>query len=370
MPTIYLDHNATTPLRGEALAAMEPIWAGAFGNPSSAHAVGRQARRLLEESRERLANLLGALPSEILFTSGATEANNLALFGLPTSPGIVLGSYLEHPCVIEPLNQLAKRGFDVRWLPVNAKGFLELEWIPQHFGSELRLIAAMLANHETGAIQPIRAIAEQFPNIPFHCDAAQAVGKIPVNFRELHVASLSLSAHKFGGPKGIGALILKSGATLKPQQFGGHQQRGQRPGTEPLPLIAGMAAALEASLNELTAHAERVSKLRDRFLFKLAELNPISNTFEPALPNTLNLSFPGCRAEVLLMALDLEGVQCSTGSACSSGSLLPSPVLEAMNVPKALLESALRFSFAPTQSESEIDAAAEVVTRCVRRLRG
>ncbi len=402
MTPIDLDHNATTPTRPEVWAAMRPAW-DAGGNPASAHHAGRTARRYLEDARERVAALIGAAADEVVFTSGATEANNLALFGLAGEPGHILAAPIEHPCVIEPLKQLGTRGFAVEWLPVTHGGHVEQRAVVDRVRPDTRLVALMLANHETGALQPVRHVAKTLPkHVLLHCDAAQAVGKIPVNFRDLGVTSLTASGHKFGGPKGVGVLVLKRGTPLRPLLFGGHQQRGHRPGTEPVPLAVGFAAALELAVREMDANRAKLEALRARFLNRLRFRNPSPqppprsgegeservspplrfgegsgeglpftlNSPPDALPTTLNLSFPGCRSDVLLMALDLAGVACSTGSACSSGSLLPSPVLQAMGVPDEVLRSAIRFSFGPTLTEADIDDAADRVAGCVKQILG
>jgi cysteine desulfurase len=235
--------------------------------------------------------------------------------------------------------------------------------------ADTRFVTLMLANHETGAIQPVRHVAKTLPKtIPLHCDAAQAVGKIPVDFADLGVAALSASAHKFHGPKGIGLLLLKKGAPFQPTIFGGHQQRGVRPGTEAVPLAVGLAVALRHAVAEMESNRKKWLELREAFLANLGEAY-VLNGSPDGLPTTLNLSFPGCRAEVLLMALDLAGVACSTGSACSSGSLLPSPVLAAMGVQPEVLESAMRFSFHAGRTTEEMADAAKRVTECIRRTR-
>jgi cysteine desulfurase len=376
MAPIYLDHNATTPLLPQAWEAMRPALE-TVGNPSSPHHAGRRARQLLEDARERVAVRLGADPDEVIFTSGATEANNLALFGLANSPGRLLAAPIEHPCVVEPLKQLAGRGFAVDWLPVTPRGQVEASAVSERLCVNTRLVCLMLANHETGAIQPVRDVAERLPpGVALHCDAAQAVGKIPLNFRDLGATTLSASAHKFRGPKGVGVLLLKRGTPLRPQLFGGHQQRGHRPGTEPVALALGLAAALEHAVAEMDANRAHLTRLRQRLLDRLREaaapvvLNGPAPGNPDGLPTTLNLSFPGCRADVLLARLDLAGVACSTGSACSSGSLLPSPVLQAMGVSDDVLRSAIRFSVGPPLTESDIDDAAERIASCVRAMRG
>jgi cysteine desulfurase len=374
MDPIYLDNNATTPLLEAVWDAMRPFLTDVYGNPASAHQAGRRARRALEDARERVADILGARPDEVLFTSGATEANNLALFGLASDPpGHLIASPVEHPSVVEPLRQLARRGFAVDWLPVAADGIVRAEALAPLLRDDTRLVAIMLANHETGAVQPVRAVVEGLGGrAACHCDAVQAVGKLPVRFDGLGITTLALSAHKFHGPKGVGALLVRRGVSLPPLLHGGHQQRGRRPGTEPVALAVGLAAALEAARREHDARRERVLRLRRRFLERLrAGAAPVVLNGPEAggVPHTLNLSFPGCRADALLMSLDLAGVCCSTGSACSSGSLLPSPVLQAMGVPDEVLRSAMRFSLSPLLDEAAVDEAARRVVAVVQRLR-
>jgi cysteine desulfurase len=370
MRPIYLDHNATTPLLPEAWAAMRAVGDEAFGNPSSAHHAGRKARQALEDARERVAALLGAQPDEVTFTSGATEANNLAVFGL--AAGRAAASLIEHPCVVEPVRQLEARGAAVEWLPVDSRGIVRFPAV--HPGTHL--VCVMLANHETGAIQPVRDIASSLPpGVALHSDAAQAVGKVPVNFRELGVTTLTASAHKFGGPQGVGVLLTKRRTKLQPLLYGGHQQQGRRPGTEPVALAVGMATALDHRVRDMVADRAKLEALRERLWNRLREvaspvvLNGPEIGAPDALPTTLNVSFPGCRADLLLMALDLAGVACSTGSACSSGSLLPSPVLRAMGVPEEVLRSALRFSFGPAVEFADIDEAADRISSAVRTAR-
>jgi cysteine desulfurase len=374
MEPLYLDNNATTPLLPAVWDAMRPYFLHAFGNPASAHAVGRKARRALEDAREQVGVLLDAHPDEVLFTSGATESNNLALFGLCGDPpaGLIAG-LIEHPSVTEPLAQLAAAGFSLHLLPVAPTGAVEPATLAGTLAPDTRLLAVMLANHETGAVQPIEALAGQIPdNVAFHCDAVQAVGKIPVRFHALGVTSLSLSAHKFHGPRGIGALLLRRGSRLRPRNWGGHQQRGLRPGTEPVALVVGLAAALDLAIRELEARTAHVVALRRALLTALRERAApvvLNGPEQGGIPHTLNLSFPGIKADLLLMRLDLAGVACSAGSACSSGSLLPSPVLRAMGVPEAVLTSAVRFSLSPLLSADEVEEAARRIIRIVNDLR-
>ena len=354
--SIDLDANATTPLLP---AAREAIFAlDGIGNAASSHALGRRARRHLEDARERVAALLGAQPDETIFTSGATESNNLAILGRTARS--VLASPIEHPCAIEPIR---KRGLPIEWLAVSDDG------IAQVVDSTADFAVLQLVNHETGAIQPVPELAAR---LPLHADAAQAVGKMPVNFRELGVASLAASAHKFRGPVGIGLLLLRRGESLQPLFHGGHQQQGRRPGTESAMLAVGLAVALEHAVHAMTEHRVKWAAVHARLWEQLqAHAAPVvRNGPADPLPTTLNVSFPGCRGDLLLMALDLAGVACSTGSACSSGSLLPSPVLQAMRLPDDRLRSAIRFSFGPDLELDTMNEAARRIGIAVRKQRG
>jgi cysteine desulfurase len=371
---IYLDHNATTPLHPAVWEAMRPFFTDRYGNAASAHWAGRRARQALEEARERTASLLGADSDEVIFTSGATEANNLALFGLAgEGGGHLITSPIEHPSVSEPIRRLAERGFAVDTVPVDRSGIVRAEALADLLRPQTRLISVMYANNETGAIQPVSALAAQLPGgVAFHCDAAQAAGKIPFQFHQLGVTSLAISAHKFCGPQGVGALLLRRQTTLTAQLLGGHQQQGRRPGTEPVALAVGLARALGLAQEEGQRRHEYVLGLRRTFLeIMRATAGPVvlNGPAEGGLPHTLNLSFPGCKADSLLMNLDLAGVACSTGSACSSGSLLPSPVLQAMGVADDVLHSAMRFSLSFLLKEEEVREAARRIAAVVHRLR-
>jgi cysteine desulfurase len=374
MNGIYLDNNATTCLLPAVSEAMQPFLTESYGNPASAHWAGRRARQALESARERTAALLGAYADEVVFTSGATEANNLALFGLAGETAAhLINSPIEHPSVAEPVGRLARQGFAVDQLPVDASGVVRVEALAGLLRPETRLIAVMLANNETGAVQPVKELNALLDGrAAFHCDAAQMVGRLSVHFHELGVTTLALSAHKFHGPKGVGVLLVRRHAKLSPQLWGGHQQQGRRPGTEPVALAVGLAKALELAQQERAARLERVLHLRHRFLDRvLAAAAPVvlNGPKEGGVPHTLNLSFPGCRADSLLMNLDMAGVACSTGSACSSGSLLPSPVLRAMGVPEQILHSAMRFSLSFLLTDEAVDEAAQRIVKVVHRLR-
>jgi cysteine desulfurase len=365
MRPIDLDHNSTTPTRPEAWDAVR---AAPDGNPSSAHAAGRAARRALDAARERVAAALDCVPDEVTFTGGATEANNLAVFGLAAGGGHVVASPLEHPCVSEPLKQLAARGAEVEYLAASAAGVIDASAV--RVRPDTRLVSVMLANHETGAVQPVRAVVDAAGGVPVLTDAAQAVGKVPVSFRGLGVAAITASGHKFGGPKGVGLLVLRRGTAFAPTVFGGHQQGGRRPGTEPVPLAVGLAVALELAVRELDGRRAKWAALRERFWAALQAAAPVvCNSPADGLPNTLNVSFPGVRADLLLPALDLAGVACSAGSACSSGSLLPSPVLRAMQLPDPVVRSAVRFSFGRSTDFADIEEAAGCIGRAVWRIR-
>jgi cysteine desulfurase len=374
MDCIYLDNNASTPLLPAVAQAMHPLETEAYGNPASSHRAGRKARQALEDARELVAARLGAHSDEVVFTSGVTEANNLAVFGLAgRPPGHLIVSPIEHPCITEPVNQLAAMGFAVDRLPVNSAGVVRTEVLRDLLRPETRLVSVMLTNHETGAFQPVAHLTAQLPPaIAFHCDAAAAAGKLRVDFHALGVTTLTVSAHKLHGPKGVGALVVRRGCPLRPLLFGGHQQQGRRPGTEPVALAVGLAVAIDIAHQQAEQRHTAVLRLRHRFLEYLqvtAAPVVLNGPADAGVPHTLNLSFPGCRADALLMNLDLAGVACATGSACSSGSLLPSPVLRAMGVPDDLLYSAMRFSLSHLLTEAEVEEAARRVAAVVGRLR-
>lgn len=370
---IYLDNNATTPMLPAVWEAMRPYFIDVPGNPASSHRDGQKARQALEDARERTAALLGAHADEVIFTSGATEANNLAIFGLSSSAGHVISSGIEHPSVVEPIHKLVQHGLQYSNLPVNREGVVDPDALARFVRPDTCLVAVMLANHETGAIQPVDKLTCQLQDrVALHCDAAAGAGKIKIDFRSLGASSLTISGHKFHGPKGVGALLVRRGTKLRAQLFGGHQQQGRRPGTEPVALVVGMATALDLTMTELDDRTENVRALRQRFLDGLrrwAEPIAVNGSASDGIPHTINVSFPGCRADVLLMKLDLAGISCSTGSACSSGSLLPSPVLKAMGVEDAILHSAMRFSLSHLLTQTQVDEASARIGQAVNQLR-
>jgi cysteine desulfurase len=376
---IYLDYNATTPLDPEVLDAMRPYFLTA-GNAESRHAFGRSARRAWELSKETVARILGALPAEVIFTSGGTEANNLAIFGLAgaeTSPGHVISSPIEHPAIAEPVARLEAAGFAVDQVPVNGQGLADASRMAAAFRDDTRFVTLMLANNETGAVEPVGELAALAGarDIAVHTDAVQAVGRIPVHFHDLGVTTLAASAHKFHGPVGIGLLLVRSGVKLGSRLFGGGQQQGRRPGTIAVPLVVGLATALQRSHDQSQARSRRWVTLRDRLesglISALGAQRVIRNgpiEEHQRLPQTLNVGFPGLDGDGLLMQLDMVGIAASLGSACASGSTRPSPTLLAMRIPDDRLRSSVRFSFGAMTTEAEIDEAIKRIAEAVGRI--
>jgi cysteine desulfurase len=385
MQAIYLDHNATTPMLDEVAVAMAP-WQGArFGNPASQHQAGRKARQALDDARAEIARMLGAelqgrTADRLIFTSGGTEANNLALLGMTAAgdraegPHQAIISAIEHPSVVGPVEALSGRGWKIDRLVVSREGVVDVDQLDELLGDQTRFVSVMLANNETGVIQPVEEIARRCAarGVPLHTDAVQAIGKVPVDFRVLGVASMTVTAHKLHGPLGIGALIARHDTPLRPILHGGFQQEGLRPGTESVALVVGMWAALAAFERERAARSERLRSLRDRLEAGLAaaigEQIVINGAGAQRLPHTSNVGFVGLDRQALFMALDLAGVACSTGSACASGSSEPSPVLLAMGVAPAVLNGSLRFSLGATTTAQEIDEAVRRIAKVCRQV--
>ena len=372
---IYLDNNATTQPLPEVIETVAQHLGESFGNPGSRHAAGRRARVVLEDSREMIARILGADPEEVIFTSGGTESTNLALFGLAAgNPGLVLTTAGEHPATTESITALAERGWSSRSLQVDQDGRLlpdELTTLPW---DDIRLATVILAHNETGVVQDLDPLSKACHEhkVPWHVDAVQAVGKIPVDFHRLGATSLALGAHKFHGPRGIGALLLRDGCRLAPFEYGGHQEAGRRPGTEVVALAAGMARALESWDADRTARTDRIQAFRDRLQAGLetsAGPTVVNGHPDHRLPNTLNIAFPGLDGEAILVALDLEHVACSLGSTCSSGSAEPAPALVAMGRSEEVYRSSVRFSVGLENTFEEIDEAVRRVSDVVARLR-
>lgn len=379
MRSIYLDHNATAPMLPEVAEAMADCLRAAHANPASQHAAGRGARRVLEAAREGIGCYLGAQLSgqqadQVIFTSGGTEANNLALWGLVgPPPGQIVISAIEHPSVVAAAERLAQSGYDLVRVRPTVDGVVPVDKVAKAIGSHTRLVSVMLANNETGVVQPVAQIAAlcRWMQVPMHSDAVQAVGKRQVDFQSLGVTAMTVAAHKFHGPVGIGALVLRHGVALRPLLVGGYQQGGLRPGTELVALAVGMYRALTLWAAEASEREARLGRLRDRLEERLRAGFPplaIQGAAAERLPHVTNVAFPGLDRQALLMALDQAGVACSTGSACASGSSEPSPVLLAMGCDPAAVQGALRLSLGATTTEAEIDDAAARILDVCRRL--
>jgi len=374
-PEIYLDNNATTRPLPEVIETVTRHLGESFGNPGSRHAAGRRARVVLEDARESIALILGASPEEVVFTSGGTESTNLALFGFAAGePGLILTTAGEHPATTETIDALKRRGWSSRTLGVDSDGRLQPGELEELAWDDCRLATLILAHNETGVVQDLGTLSEacRERNIPLHVDAVQAVGKIPVDFHRLGAASLALGAHKFHGPRGIGALLLREGCQLVRFAYGGHQEAGRRPGTEVVALAAGMARALEVWNGDRVARSERIAMLRDRLQLGLQEhAGPslINGHPEHRLPNTLNIAFPGLDGEAILVALGLEQIACSLGSTCSSGSSEPAPALVAMGRSEEVYRASVRFSVGVENTVEEMDEAVQRIAGVVQRLR-
>jgi cysteine desulfurase len=378
MKRIYFDHNATTPIAPEVLAAMLPYLTEEYGNASSIHAYGQNARGAVEQARSSVAALVGARAADIMFTSGGTESNNHAILGaVAAAPGKtkhVITSAIEHVAVLDPCRALAKSGVDLTILPVDRDGLVNLEDVRAAIRPETVLITLMHANNEIGTIEPIEEIgtiaAEK--GIVFHTDAVQAAGKIPVDVEKLGVDLLSISAHKFCGPKGVGALYIRKGTQLGPLLYGGHSERDRRPGTEDVAAIAGMGKAAELARMGMREDSERVRALRDRLERGLLDRVPhswVNGARASRVSNTSNLTFPFIEGEAMVIALDLKGIACSTGAACSSGALEPSHVLMALGLAPEDARATLRLSLGHQSTDEEIDFALETIPLVIERLR-
>ena len=374
MEKIYLDHNATTPLHPEVLNAMLPALQDNFGNPSSIHSFGRSARVQLDEAREKVARLIGASSSEIIFTSGGTEANNLALLGvaLKDKEKKIITSKTEHPSVLNPCRQLEEQGVEVHYLDVDRFGRIDINNLESQITESTALISLQHANSETGVLQDIKKVSElaQSNGVLFHTDAVQSVAKIEFDLKDYPVDMLSISAHKFNGPKGVGALFLRKGTpALFAPVSGGSQEKKRRGGTENVAGIIGFGKACEIAIKRVsTLEVSRVAELKDYFYNKVYEMIPGTELFgdmQNSLPNTLNLGFAGVEGDTLLIAMDMEGVAVSTGSACSSGTGLPSPVLQAMGLPDNKINSSIRFSLGCSTTKTELDSVLKTLVKAV-----
>ncbi len=367
---IYLDANATTPLDPAVMAAMMPALGEVFANPSSVHKPGQDARALLDRARERCGAALECDPREIVFTSGGTEADALAVRGLGRRKVVVTA--VEHPGLLGACAEVERAGAQVVRIAVDRSGQLDLDALDAALpGADL--CSAMAANNETGIVFPLARIGElcRKHGVPLHADAVQAVGKMPLRIRELPIDLLSCSAHKIGGPKGAGLLWVRRGLQLAPVQVGGHQERGRRAGTENVAAIVGLGEALSRAVAAVPSEAPRLAALRDRLEAAAREIpgSQVAGAGAERVCNTLNVAFEGCDGETLLVALDLAGVAVSTGSACSSGSLEPSPVLLAMGYPPALARGAIRFSLWRGTTAADIDEVCRLLPHVVARTR-
>jgi cysteine desulfurase len=377
---VYFDYNATTPVPPEVVEAVVRATREVFGNPSSVHHFGQQAKATLDDARSSVAALIGAEPTEVVFTSGGTEADNFAVRGIAdtlesSSRRHLVASAIEHEAVLNTFKALARRGWRTTLIPVDGSGVVNPEQVRAAVTSETALVSVMHANNEIGTIQPIAelaAIAHEQGAL-FHTDAVQSAGKIPVNVRALGVDLLSLSAHKFNGPKGAGAIWIKRGTRMLPTMTGGKHERNRRAGTENVPAIAGMGVAAQGALGKILSETVRLAAMRDRLeagiLARVAG-TAINGARDQRVPNTTNISFDRVEAESLLIALDLEGVAVSTGSACSSGTLEPSHVLRAMGLPTHRTQNSLRFSLGLFSTDAEVDQVLKVLPGLVNKLRG
>jgi cysteine desulfurase len=392
MSRVYLDFNATTPVEPEVLGAMLPYFSAEFGNAASIHTPGQSARAAVETAREQVAALIGARAQEIVFTSGGTESDNHAIFGVVAQPVLpalslpngamrgqetgkhIITTAIEHEAVLNACQALEGEGVAVTYLPVDRNGLIDIERLRAAIRPQTVLITVMHANNELGTVQSLEGIGciAKERDIYFHTDAVQSAGKLPIDVNSLQVDLLSLSGHKFYAPKGIGALYIRTGTRLRQLLYGGHHQRGFRPGTENVAGIAGLGKAAEIARKSLAAETQRISALRDELQQGLLQRVPrsrVNGGVAPRTPNTTNLVFPGIEGEALLIALDLKGLACSTGAACSSGAVEPSHVLTAIGLPPEEARASLRFSLGRHTTKKDIEFALQVVPAAVEQLR-
>jgi cysteine desulfurase len=379
MKRIYADHNATTPVDAEVMAAMFPFYANHYGNASSVHLEGREARAAIDDARVRLAKLLGAQESEVVFTGGGTESDNHAIFGVVRASSVtrphVITSCIEHHAVLHACQHLEKCGAaDVTYLPVGTDGVIDPAALAAAIRPDTVLVSIMSANNETGTVQPVRDLSAicRERGVPFHTDAVQSFGKVPIAVNQWGVDLLSISAHKFYGPKGTGLLYIRRGTKIEPIQFGGAHENERRAGTENTAGIVGMAKAAELAAAKMDPESMRLYQLTERLAVGIEQtISGAHRNGHPRLrvPNTVNFSFDGCSFEGLLLGLDLEGIAVSSGSACAVGSLEPSHVLTAMGVPRELARAAVRFSFGAGNTEADVDRIMGALKQVVDRLR-
>ena len=378
MRKVYLDNNATTGLDQRALEVMIPFFVDTFGNASSIHSQGQKARAAVEEARRQVADLLGAQPQEIVFTSGGTESDNTALRGVASALAEkgrhIVTTSIEHPAVLRTCEQLSKEGFTVTYVPVSRDGIVHMEELRRALTDQTILVSVMHVNNETGTIQPLQEIAEltRERKILLHTDAVQSAGKIPLDLKTLDVDLASFSAHKLHGPKGMGVLFVKRGVRFKPLLLGGSHERGRRAGTENVPGIVGVGKACELAREALHEMDTRVRGLRDRLEQTILDQIPnsvVNGSRTERAPHVTNISFRGVEGEALLISLDFQGIAVSTGSACSSGSLEPSHVLKALGQSSDMIHGSIRFSLSRMTTDEDIDYVLEVLPPTVARMR-
>jgi len=384
MRRVYMDANSTTPLSPEVFAAMRPYMEEQFGNASSVHRHGQQARAAVERAREQVACLLGCRAAEIVFTSGGTESDNLAIFGVvnahlaagvPLDEIHIVTSAIEHHAVMNAVRKLEERGVRATWIEPDSQGRVVADEVRRALTPQTRLVTVMMANNETGVLQPVVEIAQicAEAGVPFHTDAVQAAGKIPLRVAEIGYQLLAISAHKMHGPQGVGALYVRKGTLLEPMLFGGAHERRRRAGTENLPGIVGLGRAAElAEADFATGSVTNMQRLRDRLESGLLERIPgcgVNGSGAPRVPSTTNLWFDGIEGEAAVVALDLKGLAVSSGAACSSGAVEPSHVLTAMRLTPDRARSSLRFSLGKHSTEADVDFALDVVPEAVAHMR-
>ena len=379
MPRIYADNAATTKISQTAMKAMISAMENSYGNPSSIHQIGMAANDALQTAREQIARCLGCMPKEIFFTSGGTESDNqaivsAAMLGAKQNKRHIISTAFEHHAVLHTLRRLKEQGFEIQLLDVGAEGNITAAQVEEAIRPDTCLVTVMFANNEIGSILPIAEIGEvcRAHGVLFHTDAVQAAGHIPVNVREQNIDMLSLSAHKFHGPRGIGALYVKRGIELTSLMEGGGQERGKRPGTENLPAIMGMAAALKEECTLMEQNEAKVIAMRDRLIQGLSQIpySILNGSREKRLPGNVNFCFEGVSGESLLLLLDSRGICASSGSACASGALDPSHVLLALGLSPEIAQGSLRISLDISNTEEEIDYMLEVIPQVVEQLRG
>jgi cysteine desulfurase len=378
MKKVYLDHSATTPLRPEVLEVMLPYLHDRFGNASSIHGFGREAKVALEEAREKVAEIIGAAPSEVFFTSGGTESDNLAIKGTAFANRKkgkhIITSEIEHHAVLESCKFLEKEGFEAAYLPVDSQGLVDPADLRKAIRDDTTLVSIMQVNNEVGSIQPVENLCKiaKDKGVYFHSDAVQSVGRIRIDAQTSNVDMLSMSGHKIHGPKGVGALYVRKGVRITPWTHGGHHERSRRAGTENVPGIVGFAKALELMDGELEDQRKRMKNLTETFHRRLLESIPdvvLHGDSEKRIPNILSLSFKGVEGESVILSLDMKGVAVASGSACTSGALEPSHVLSAMKVPPEVAQGAVRFSFGRDNTMEDVEYVLGLLPEIVQRLR-